>query len=54
MHDNRTAEHDPLAIVVESLDRALEILPTDLETRTILRANLGDPGPIGHLLDGGS
>lgn len=58
MHDNRTAERDALAIVVESLDRSLEILPREsawrgclLETRTILRAKLGDHGPMSHLLD---
>jgi hypothetical protein len=59
MHVNRTAEHDALAIVVESLDRSLEILPREstwrgclLETRMILRANLGDDGPMSHLVDG--
>ena len=29
MHDDRTAERDALAIVVESVDRALEILPRE-------------------------
>jgi hypothetical protein len=29
MHDNRTAEHDALAIVVDALDRSLEILPQE-------------------------
>ena len=33
MHDNRTAERDALAIVVESVDRAPEILPRESARR---------------------
>jgi hypothetical protein len=53
MHDNRTVERDALAIVLEGIERTFEILPHSsvrrrclLEVRTVLRADLGDYGPM--------
>ena len=57
MHDNRTAARDALAIVLEGLERSLEILADRPCGEGVssgsqgLRAKLGDHGPMGYLLD---
>jgi hypothetical protein len=61
MQDNRNGESDALAIVLQGLERSLEILPTEsvwrgclLEFRRVLRRELDDYGAMTGLVDGES